>query len=134
MDTDFIMEKDLNELLDLDFFCGVAYDAAPVLFNGLIGSTKDNIIIKDLLDLDVAVSCNVGGVHDSMSLMNSTGPYFLTRKLFKNMYTVQNSCVLPTSFFYPFPNFERCRKIGDDYNNYIQPETICCHMWASKWM
>ena len=129
MDTDFILVGNLDEFLDLEFFCGVAYDSEPTMFNGLIGSTKDNPIIDDLLKLDRDVV-----YHDAMELMDSTGPFFLTRKVFKNIKNVPGACILPVSFFYPFPNFSRSRTNGSDYKNYIKDETACCHMWASKWM
>jgi mannosyltransferase OCH1-like enzyme len=129
LDTDFIPYKNFDELLNLEFFCGIAYDANPGVFNGLIGSTKNNDIIKDLLILDRSLQH-----HDGMALMDSTGPFFLTRKLFKNFNSVTNAIALPNSFFYPYPNFDICRKLGNRYQEYLKPETICCHMWSSAWM
>jgi mannosyltransferase OCH1-like enzyme len=129
LDTDFLPYKSFDELLNLEFFCGVAYDANPGLFNGLIGSTKNNAIIEDLLILDRPLR-----YHDGMALMDSTGPFFLTRKFFKNLDKVSRAVALPNSFFYPYPNFDLCRALGNNYQNYIKPETICCHMWSSAWM
>jgi len=129
LDTDFIPCKSFNSLINLDFFCGIAYDSDPGVFNGLIGSTKNNAIINDLLELDKPLQ-----YHDGMALMDSTGPFFLTRKLFKNFNSVPNAVALPNSFFYPFPNFDICRTLGNNYQNYLKPETICCHMWSSAWM
>lgn len=128
MDTDFILLKQFNELLDLDFFCGVSYDDQPSLFNGLMGSSPGNILIKDLLVLDRPLM-----FHDAMMLMDSTGPFFLTRKVFKHLSNI-NICVLPNSFFYPLPNFERSKGRGSDYKSYLEEESICCHMWSSSWM
>jgi len=129
MDTDFILLKQFDELLDLDFFCGVSYDDRPSLFNGLMGSSPGNNLIEDLLKLDRQLVYN-----DAMKLMDSTGPFFLTRKVFKHISNNKDICVLPNSFFYPLPNFDRSKSRGTDYKNYIEDETICCHMWSSSWM
>lgn len=129
MDTDFILLRQFDELLDLDFFCGVSYDNQPSLFNGLMGCTPGNDLITDLLTLDRPLMHN-----DAMKLMDSTGPFFLTRKLFKHIKTNNNICVLPNSFLYPLPNFDRSKSKGADYKSYLQQESICCHMWSSSWM
>lgn len=129
LDTDFILYGSLDYLLDLDFVCGVSYDKSPTLFNGFIGSSPNNNIIKDLNNLDIPIDYSTIN-----AIMNTTGPYLLTRKVMKNIITHSNILILPTSFFYPFPNFDICKQNGSDYTNYIQPETIGCHMWSSSWM
>ncbi len=129
MDTDFLLLTDFNDLLDLEFFCGVAYDAEPTVFNGLMGSTPGNNIIKDLLTLDIDLCYS-----DATDIMNSTGPYFLTRQIFKNISTIDNLVVFPNSYFYPLPNFEINQVRGKDHQSYLEPESICCHMWSSSWM
>lgn len=129
MDTDFILVKDFNNILDLDFFCGVAYDSEPSLFNGLIGSSSTNSLISDLLVMDRPLMYD-----DAMKLMDSTGPFFLTRKVFNHITQNKNICVFPNSFFYPLPNFDRSKTLGGNYRDYLQEETICCHMWSSSWM
>lgn len=129
MDTDFILYRDINELLDLEFICGVAYDNYPSLFNGLICSIPNSTLTKSLLVMDRELMYN-----DGMALMDSTGPFFLTRKVFSHIVDNDNILVLPNSFFYPFPNFDRSRQQGNDYKNYITPTTFCCHMWSSSWM
>lgn len=127
LDTDFVLLKMFDELLDLDFFCGVAYDEFPSLFNGLIGTTPGNILIADMLNLDIGV-----GYSDGMDIINTTGPYFITRKVFKHIETFTNMLVLPVSFFYPFPNTDINKR--PDYKVYVQPETIACHVWSGSWM
>ena len=129
MDTDFLLLRDLNEITDLEFVCGVAYDNRPSLFNGLICSTPNNEITRSLLTLDRQISYS-----DGMKLMDATGPFFLTRKVFAQIQENRDVLVLPNSFFYPLPNFDRSRQHGNDYNKYITPTTFCCHMWSSAWM
>ena len=127
LDTDFVLVKTFEELLDLDFFCGVAFDGFPSLFNGLIGSSPKNTVIIDLLNLDMPI-----GYKDSMDIINTTGPYLITRKVFKHINEFNNMLVLPVSFFYPFPNTDINKH--PDYNAYIKPETIACHVWSGSWM
>ena len=129
LDTDFLMIRPFDEFLDLDFFCGIAFDSNPELFNGLIGSTPNNPIINSLTNIDTPLNFK-----DAISLMHSTGPYFLTKKFMALLQDCPNSVALPNSFFYPFPNFSYSRFLGDDYKQYIKPETTCCHMWSSSWM
>jgi mannosyltransferase OCH1-like enzyme len=128
MDTDFQLNTSFDELLDLDFFCGVAYDKTPVMFNGLIGSSAKNNLITDLTYLDKPLMCE-----GSTQIMDSTGPYFLTRKFFKHIETMQNIAVLPNSFFYPYPNFTFDKINGNDHNKYVTDNTICTHLWSSRW-
>jgi len=129
MDTDFLLLQQFDDLLDLDFFCGVAYDSTPTVFNGLIGCIPGHPIISAALEHDRPIVYN-----DAMKLMDATGPFFLERKIFANIDKYERAVVLPNSFFYPLPNFERSKSLGPDYNSYLCPESICCHMWSSSWM
>lgn len=127
IDTDFILLKMFDELLDLDFFCGVAFDGEPNLLNSLIGSSPGNAVITDMLNLDMSI-----GYRDAMDIINTTGPYLTTRKVFKHIENFNNMLVLPVSFLYPFPNSDINKR--PDYKIYLQPETIACHLWAGSWM
>lgn len=129
LDTDFLMVSSFDSLLDLDFFCGLSFDDKPNLFNGLIGSSINNPLVESLLVHDRPLQH-----HDAMLLMDSTGPFFLTRKFLQNISLCLNAVALPNSFFYPYPNFDQCKTLGPDYKNYLKPETVCCHMWSSAWM
>jgi mannosyltransferase OCH1-like enzyme len=128
LDVDFLPVKPFDDLLDLEFFCGIAYDKSPNVFNGLIGTTQNNPLIQDLLELDRPLQ-----YHDALLLMDSTGPFFLTRKLFENIIKNENIVAFPNTFFYPFPNFAEARSLGDNYKDYFQPETFCVHLWHSRW-
>ena len=128
-DTDFVFLGSFDELLDLDFFCGVAYDSEPNILNSIIGSSLGNNIIKKLQMFDKPLASK-----DAMDVIDTTGPYFLTRRIFECFKEEHNMVVLPNSFFYPYPNFTINKTLGDDWRNYIKPETICCHLWACSWM
>jgi len=127
-DTDFIINRPFTELLDLDFFCGIAYDREPTVLNSIIGCSIKSPIIEDMLNLDKEVKCG-----DAMEVIDTTGPYLTTRKLFKNIH-LDNIVALPNSFLYPYPNFNICKNKGNNYTSYIKKETFCCHMWDCSWM
>jgi mannosyltransferase OCH1-like enzyme len=79
-DTDFIINRPFTELLDLDFFCGIAYDREPNVLNSIMGCSVKSPIIEDMLNLDREVTYG-----DAMEVIDTTGPYLTTRKLFKNI-------------------------------------------------
>jgi mannosyltransferase OCH1-like enzyme len=126
-DTDIILYKNFNQLLDLDFFCGITYDKNPILMNSVIGSSPGNDLIKDCQVFDKPVDST-----DAMSIIDTTGPYFLTRKFLKHK--LKNMVAFPNSFFYPYPNYDTCKNLGHNYNSYIKDETFCCHLWACSWI
>jgi mannosyltransferase OCH1-like enzyme len=127
LDTDFLGIKSFDELLHHNFFTGVAYDKEPTLFNGLIGSVPNHPLLKELNNIEQVED------YDGMAIIKSTGPWYLTRKLFKYIKSYNDAIVYPVAYFYPFPNFERDKDAGNDYRNYIREETVCVHMWDSRW-
>jgi mannosyltransferase OCH1-like enzyme len=126
-DTDIIGMKPFNELLDLDFFCGVAYDGWPSMMNSVIGSSPGNSVIRHMLKFTKELRWN-----DGMAIIDSTGPYHTARAVFDVIQENTNIVVLPNSFFYPFSN-DGTHGIDSCYK-YSKPETICCHLWQGAWM
>ena len=127
IDTDFRMISLFDELLDLDFFCGLCYDDWPSMANGAMGSVPRGKTISAMQTYDKEISWS-----DGQSIIDTTGPYHTTRKVMETF--SDDILVLPNSFFYPYPNFPRHRVLGDIPNHYIKAETICVHLWASSWM
>jgi len=68
-----------------------------------------------------------------MDIIKTTGPWYLTKKLFKKINTLKNIVVLPLAYFYPYPNFEHDRSKGHEYMDYVNIKTICIHLWNSRW-
>jgi mannosyltransferase OCH1-like enzyme len=127
LDTDFIGHKSFDELLYLDFFAGVSYDEDPTMFNGLIGSSPNNIIIQKLNDIKEVRD------GDGMEVIKSTGPWYLTDVVFNNIENLERLAIMPLEYFYPYPNFSHDKNLGDDYRQYITEKTICIHLWHSRW-
>ena len=127
LDTDFICHRSFDSLLHVDFFIGIAYDRAPELFNGLIGTTPGNPLITSIRNISEIT------YNDGMSVIRSTGPHYVTNRIKNNYKIVERFLALPVTYFYPFPNFSQDRIYGDDYTKYVKPETICTHLWHSRW-
>jgi mannosyltransferase OCH1-like enzyme len=126
IDTDFILIKPFNELLDLDFFCGVAYDDWPACLNSIMGSKPKGKAITAMQNYDKEIEW-----HDGMAVIDTTGPYHTTRKVLE---TIDNKTVVfPNSYFYPYPCFQRHRLLGTNPHEYVKPETFCIHLWAETW-
>lgn len=126
VDMDFVPIKMFDDLiLKNEFFCGIAYESNPILYNGLIGSIIDGDIISDL--------CNIESVKFSnhQEIMETTGPYYLTNKFMNHK---KGGVAFPLTFFYPFSNRDFDRVYGNDYKNYIKDETYCVHLWKCSWM
>jgi len=127
LDTDFTCHRSFDSLLHVDFFIGIAYDKTPTLFNGLLGTAPGNTLIKSINNI-LEISYN-----DGMGVIRSTGPLYITDRIRNNYKVVEKFLALPVTYFYPFPNFSQDRIYGDDYKKYVKPETICTHLWHSRW-
>jgi len=127
LDTDFIGFKSFDELLHLDFFVGVSYDDYPTLFNGLIGCTPKNELMAEI-NLFGEIRDNEG-----MAIIETTGPWYMTGKLFKHLKKAGKLVVLPVSVCYPYPNFQVDKVYGNNYTKYMSKDTICVHFWESRW-
>ena len=118
-----------KNLLYLDFFSGTGHNSEPVIFNGLIGSSPRNPLVKELI-------CNIKvNENDNNSIMNSTGPYYFQDIFFQNI--PSNTVIFPTTFFYSFPLVERY-SIRNQLNiklinSYIKDESYCVHLWYTSW-
>ena len=127
LDTDFILVKLFDELLDLDFFCGLCYNDWPSMVNSILGSKPKSKTIAAMLSYDKELAW-----HDGMAVIDSTGPWHTTRKALETIDS--KTVVFPNSYFYPYPCFEKLRSKGSNPLDYIKPETFCIHLWNSRWM
>jgi mannosyltransferase OCH1-like enzyme len=129
LDLDFYALKPFDELRGCDFFCGIVYDREPNLSNSIIGSTPNNPVINELLHFRKGILSD-----NAMEIIDSTGPYHVTRAFFKYLPTMDTIVAFPNSYFYPFPNFSKDRVLGEEMTNYFQENTICCHLWHCSWL
>ena len=95
--------------------------------NGVIGCVPNHPLMNEINKIPEIRD------GDGMEVIKSTGPWFMTSKLFKNLDKVDKLVVLPVSYFYAYPNFNHDRTFGDMYLNYVTSKSICVHLWESKW-
>ncbi len=136
IDTDFECVKSFNDLCNLDFFAGNGHVDTPELFNSIIGSVPNGKIINSFVE----------GLNDVKkfneyinNIMNTTGPYYITRTYFDNTTIDDNSVIFPTKFFFPFPAVYRhtvrnYSEIAERYvKTFINENTYCIHLWQTTW-
>lgn len=128
MDGDFEILQSLNDLHYVcDFYAGIGYLPNVLIYNGLIGCSARHPIIKKCIDT------LTGGDFDT--IQERTGPQLLTRAYFKSYRESPGiSLLLPTPFFYPFPNCDREEHDYDKIMATAQPYSYALHLWASSWV
>jgi hypothetical protein len=70
----------------------------------------------------------------AMAIMDSTGPYHLSRALEQAMQSSRCGVALPNTYFYPISEFSKDRILGEDFNPYLGPNTYACHLWHCSWL
>ncbi len=103
VDTDFeCLKKIPDYLLNYEFITSVGFDYSPVLFNGMIFSKPNSFILKKLINEISKPNIN----SNPNEIMKSSGPYAFTKNFFNlSQKEKDNSIILPTNMFYPYPNF-----------------------------
>ncbi len=133
LDCDFELIKSLDEFHHtLDFYVGCDYGKQFLIFNGLMGSTPGNPILKECI-----ASLDITAQHSSKRHFNtiqwSTGPYHLTRCWYKQACNAGRCVVLPSVYFYPLPHYKRHNPTPDEIGKWITPDTYGIHYWHTSW-
>lgn len=134
LDIDFECLRSLNPLQKAhDFFtCIGGHD---YIANSVIGVFPRHPLMERILKI-----LSYKKSHDLMNPWFDTGPSFFTaqvaRYLKKNK---TNSCVYPTRYFHPLPNFHRqAYRKGQLSKRFILshsiPESFAVHYWAESWV
>jgi mannosyltransferase OCH1-like enzyme len=140
LDSDFEMVKNFDSLIDNEFFTGVGHSNEPMVYNGLIGCTKNNELMGKILST-MDSNYNQNPSISSGDPMYSTGPYYFSSMFFD--YIKENMdkkiVVLPTPYFYPLPATERFKirnrekELKDFIYSFNSDKTICIHLWYNSW-
>jgi len=130
VDTDFECLAPLNKnFLKTSFFAGLVFSETPIFNNAIIGSAPGS----KLIELMVGETCEVVSTNDPMLIMRKTGPLKITETFFKNIDIVgDESLILPSDFFYPWPNF----LLHDSENRYkyVNADSYAIHHWEVSWI
>ena len=132
-DTDFECIKPLDELTNTcTLFAGFIFSENPEIANGIFGSVPDHPLVSTVLNslTKPVLSAN------SDTILNTTGPAFLTRTILQHKDKILETDVFfPSHYFYPFPNFCRHEKLSLDRikKKYCKPCTYGIHYWEVSW-
>tara|TARA_Y100000389_G_C17438918_1_gene507349 strand:- start:1110 stop:1988 length:879 start_codon:yes stop_codon:yes gene_type:complete len=128
VDTDFECIKPLDpKFLTYDFVGCQGFSYAPEIYNGIIIATKNNIILNALID-NLKESENVVS---GMDVLKYSGAIYLSNTIRKLKPSIGNLVLLPSQYFYPWPNF-----LKNDINikKYFTDETFGVHHWEVSWL
>jgi len=143
VDTDFYCCRSLNDLLYLDFFCGMVgsyggkavlkTSVAPSIFGCSQGNEMISQIIRDIGKITVVP-------RSIPEIMGITGPDMFSRKIVENLDKTPCSVIFPPSYFFSFPSLRReairpmsLAETENVLSNYMYPETYAMHLWYCSW-
>jgi mannosyltransferase OCH1-like enzyme len=136
MDYDFIAMKKFDELLQYDFFAGSGDN--ETVWNSIVASIPEHKIVNSFLEGLKDVPPIGAGKHNISTVMELTGPNYLTRTVlrYKDLPGVK---IFKKNYFFPFDASIREETKGltetdiERIKTYTQPETFCIHFHTCEW-
>ena len=132
-DTDFECTKPLDDLTDTcTLFAGFIFSEKPEIANGIFGSIPNHPLVSTVLNYFKKPVLST----DSDTILNTTGPAFLTRTILQHKNTLLETDVFfPSHYFYPFPNFYRDERLSPEQiqKKYSKTCTYGIHYWEVSW-
>ena len=130
VDTDFECLKPLpSNILRYKFIAGIMFGNNPCIGNSILISVPNFLLMDNILN-DIKLK---DYKNDISHIINHSGPNTVTREYFKLNKDNQNEClILPSNYFYPYPNFMLNKQI-DRYRE-IEDDSIGIHHWQMTWM
>jgi mannosyltransferase OCH1-like enzyme len=127
VDTDFECLRSFADFHHCcDFYTSASHTKEFYLYNGLIGSKPQHVILED------AILSLAHRIHRGDSLWYS-GPYYFTQCFIRQVVKYDGRAVaFPVTFFYPWPHFNR-RESYDEARRWILPESYALHYWKVSW-
>jgi mannosyltransferase OCH1-like enzyme len=130
VDTDFVCLQPFDSLhYHLDFYTGLGYSRKFEMYNGLMGSTPGNVILKECID-----TLNIRARYQKnphMNIIYTTGPMHLTRCFIKKSEQAGRVVAFPVNYFYPLPNNQQGKPVN--IGDWLRPESIAVHYWETSW-
>ena len=121
LDTDMLVIKPLDKLLNNSFFCG--YETENMLSCGIIGAEKGHNFTQNIL--------NYYNLLDTANWHKESIPRIFT-KVYSGV-EKDDIKIYPIDYFYPYPAESRLNEININYKKYITPNTMAIHMWEYSW-
>jgi inositol phosphorylceramide mannosyltransferase catalytic subunit len=128
-DTDFECLKPFDDrYLSRSFVAGQVFSHSPQLANGLmIAASRDKfleLIIKSIPDHPGEIA--------PLEVLDYCGSFFISRLLWQNRKWFDDVLILPSQYFYPWPNY----KIHNPNQRYqcVTEDSMAIHHWEMSWM
>ena len=130
VDTDFECIKPLpTNILKYKFIAGTMFGDKPCIGNSILMSTPNFLLLNNILSYIKQKDYK----NDINYIIKNSGPDTVTREFFNLNKTNQNEClILPSNYFYPYPNFMLNKQI-DRYSE-IEDVSIGIHHWQMTLM
>lgn len=138
IDIDFELLKPLDNLIKYEFF-GCLLCGTDLVSNGIIGSRPNHPILQESIEMVSKIN-QFDNKGDNTTILNMTGPYFLTNIIIK--YLIQtnqkNIIIFPSDYFFPFPatlreSFWNNNLTRENVLQYAKTQTLGIHYWATSW-
>ena len=133
-DTDFECVKPLDEISNsTTFFAGNIFSYRPQVNNAILGVVPHHPLFQLILQtINNPITSN-----NAMSILESSGPIFLTTLINNNTQCLlPTDIIFPSQFFYPYPNFclEKHETEIEIHKNYLKPHSFAIHYWEVSWV
>ena len=130
VDTDFECIKPLpTNILKYKFIAGMMFGNNPCIGNSILMSAPNFLLLNNILSYIKQKDYK----NDINYIIKNSGPDTVTREFFNLNKANQNEClILPSNYFYPYPNFMLNKQI-DRYSE-IEDVSIGIHHWQMTWM
>ncbi len=132
IDTDFECIRPIpDDFLKFSFVSCTVFSNKPQIANGMMMSKVNSKLINKVIE-------NIkfdGGTDDPVKIIDFSGASNLTRQYLLLEKKEQDKClILPSNYFYPYPNFLINNTKNKDIHKFITEETIGLHHWEMSWI
>jgi len=129
-DTDFECLKSIpSNFLKYKFIAGNMFGNIPSIGNSILLSSPNFILLDRVLNHIKLTEYK----NEINYIIKNSGPEIVTKEYFSlKKFDKDNSLILPSNYFYPYPNFMLNRNI----NRYLEIEDVSVgiHHWEMTWM
>lgn len=120
LDTDIEIIKNIDDLLDVDFFTG--YENEEIISFGILGCIPKHKIIKKMIDF-----YNDKIWNSDMYIITSILTEILKEEYGDKIHGTPNIRIYPKEYFYPYNHDEKFKK------ECLTENTYTIHWWGKSW-
>jgi hypothetical protein len=105
------------------------YATNPAINNGLIGSRPGHPVLREMIGHLAQPFLG----HDGMDILAYSGPTRFSNVILEHFRNGAPGVVLPTTYFYPFPNRDLAYKDIAKARAWASSESLAVHYWEVSW-